>query len=579
MSLEELKISFKLTNHETCIIARLCSISYISDMFSTLKKSIGFQIIVDTSGSMRTYFNDMRKSLIQYIEFLESGISYLPSDVHIYLNIIHFDSVNKQVYPPLETGYGFKKVEKGTAQVVDQKFPVCCSGFTHMDSVLNTCQKNIWNTIPDGVEIHRILLTDGQPNDTSLHYKYSEQYKNDPNCYNIVDQKIKEDILLKYKSCIETVVGIGSAELYDIKFLSELSRNKSPKVAALSDDIVDTIRESFMLFCSTCVPENCQLKIKKSYISNPFCDVFDLVDDGEYYVINLGKITIAFDVMFSFEPTANFNEIPYQFNSIFNGSPVSIESTIPIQSPVPNDDNIYQMHLIKQKISIVNNEKIDVYNSDKQEERLVILKNIESDIKKYMSIAEDEALKNQWLDILKSVKQMQDFLQIGDFNTYSIYSSTRPSSINISLLRTQSSRPIDPFRLASKAVNSVKYICSICHDSDITPALYKCGHMVCVSCSIKYYVNNGKQCPVCKKDNVANLGSVKLPIFPGNNPSKKCLTKDCPNRYHGFNEPCLHVTSCYDCGMKLTGHKCPFPECKATISKFSYYYSDYEQIS
>jgi hypothetical protein len=236
------------------------------------------------------------------------------------------------------------------------------------------------------------------------------------------------------------------------------------------------------------------------------------------------------------------------------------------------------MYLIKNQISIIENDKINDYNSEKHEERLVHLKNIESDIKKYMSITDNEDLKNQWLDILKSVKQMEDFLQMGDFNTYTIYTTTRASSINASLLRTQSSRPIGPPRLASKAIKPVKYICTICHDSDITPAFYKCGHMVCVSCSIKYYVNNGKQCPVCKKNDVANLASIKLPIFPENNPLKKCLTKGCTNRYHGFNEPCLHVTSCHECGFKIKGHECPYPGCKMPVSNFSYYYTVYDQM-
>jgi hypothetical protein len=250
MSFENFKISFRLTNQKTCVTGHLCSISHISDMFSSLKESIAYQIIVDTSGSMRTYFNDMRKSLIQYIQFLESGISYLPSGVSIYLNIIHFDTVNKQVYPPLESGYGFKKIDVGTAQIVDEKFPRFCTGCTHLDSVLNTCRTRIWNTIPDGIKMHRILLTDGQPNDKSLRLKYYEQYQNESNCAYIVDQKIKEDILSNYKSCIETVVGIGSTESYDIGFLTQLSYDKLPKVAALTDEIVDTIRESFMLFCS-----------------------------------------------------------------------------------------------------------------------------------------------------------------------------------------------------------------------------------------------------------------------------------------------------------------------------------------
>lgn len=561
--MDKAQILLEYFKTKNVVFGSIKSGAQISKLFDGLDKSIALQIVFDTSGSMRLRFNNMRKSLIQFIQFIESGVPFLKPGVKIYLNVVQFNSIVHQVFPATTwtsegtIGFGFSEVAAGSAEVINKKFPKNANGSTLMEDALKMCNDKIWNNVPDDLEPFVILLTDGQPNS-----------------HTSTIEGTKKKIIETYAKKINLCVGIGSARDYDIEFLTGVSV-RTPTIAVQTEEILDAIRESFLDITTENEPKDCVLMLNKTQVERPKSDGLEWSETDTHYKLYLGKITVAYQVLFSFKlKNPEDSVINHQF--VFNMAEVPhiVDEPYPIKEPTELHINMYEMLCIKDAIN-----QIDVQAN--VDENIRRLKELETNINIHaLNDSLDPAIKEEWIDLVKIVRQKQNFLSMGDEDTYTLYSSTRTPSINTSVLRTLSSRPVEVDRNVTQAGKKVSYQCPLCIGTVEKPAVYKCGHMFCVDCALGYYVQKGTQCPMCKKEDMAQLGNVKLPIFPeGHDKSgsiMKCLNGHCKNRYHGYNYPCMHVSYCKPCGLQMKDNVCPIEGCGIKISDYRYYYTNYE---
>lgn len=553
---------------EGTVFGSIKSTTVIEEIFTKLKKSIAFQIIIDTSGSMKPHFRNMRKSLMEFLQFIESGIELLPPDVKIYMNIVHFNTKTVQVFPvvPVE-GYG--EIVEGTYDQINKSFPQHCEGYTYMRNALDFCHHKVWKHVPKDATAFTMLLTDGNPNDENVRKIASNS------AYLSYQEKCKKDISDVYSKHIDLTVGIGSSLNYDFGFLKKLSMQE-PTIAVQTVEIVDAIRQSFLDLSTTYIPYNTLLTLRKSEVMSPTSNDFKWNETENSYQLKLGNICFAFQTIFKFKLKSPTETIKCELKYCLEGIETTLTLTTPIKPAEPCHVNMYNMLNIKEKISKID-DKVSA-DSSKLTTWLEELKKLEGEINVHvndMSLPEDVRL--EWKELINQIRRKQDFMQQDDMNTYAIYSSTRTTSRNTSSMRTLSSAPL---RNVTQAIAKKRYQCSICVDAVEKPILYKCGHMFCMGCALGYYVSEGKTCPKCREPDMANLANIKLPIFPKEHGAKdgslmKCLTKDCGNRYHGYNFPCMHVTSCLPCGKSLKGTKCTYEGCDVTVQEFRYYYTDY----
>jgi hypothetical protein len=564
--MDKTEILLEYVKAKDVVFGSIKSAAQISKLFEGLEKSIALQLIIDASGSMHRRFISMRHSLVQFIQFIESGVSFLKPGVKIYLNVVYFNCDVGQVFPAITRsdesgdieGYGFSEVTEGSADAVNSKFPHRAAGGTYMAHALELCKNKIWVNTPDGLEPYVILMTDGQPNDTI-------------NGIMKIDVA-KTSIIQKYGKQISLCVGIGTTRDYDIDFLTNLSL-QAPTIAVGTNEIVDTIRECFLNMTTENEPKDCCLMLDKEQVELPKSDGLVWTETDTHYQLDLGKITVAYQVLFSFK-LKNPDDIMVKQHFAFNlaGIPHVVDEPYLIGEPTELHMNMYRMMCIKDIINHINVES-------NVEDNIKLLKEIETEVNIYaLSDTLNEGVKAEWKELLGIIRTKENFLSIGDEATYDLYTSTRTSSINTAALRTLSSTPV--YRNVTQVAKKVSYQCPLCRDTVEKPAVYKCGHMFCVDCALGYYVQNGEQCPVCRQDNMAKLGNVKLPIFPEEHDKSgslmKCLTDKCKNRYHGYNYPCMHVSYCKPCGVQTKGKKCPFEGCGVDIKEYRYYYTNYD---
>lgn len=560
-------IRLELFGSKDTVFGTIKSTSLIEEIFKNLKKSIAFQIIMDTSGSMMSHFKVMRQSLMQFLQFIESGIELLPDDIKIYLNIVHFNTKVVQVFPvPPVEGYG--EIVKGTYDQINASFPKSSGGYTYMHDALDFCQQNVWCNVPENTTSFTMLLTDGQPNNEDCMRTDSTASSQLIEC--------KKGITDVYAKNIDLTVGIGSSRNYDFEFLKKLSK-QDPTIAVQTIEIVDTIRQSFLDISTEGVPKNGVLTLKKKQVTKPSADGLKWKETEDTYYLELGKIGIAFQTMFQFKLKSATDTVDCQITFDIKDNNTNEKLVIPIKKAEPSHINMYEMLCVKEQLNQID-DAVDTDNSDLTK-WLEELKNIETHINLHTTNDSlPEHIQLEWKEMLNQVRHKQDFMSQNDTDTYAIYSSTRSTSYNTSALRTLSSAPL---RTTTRANEKKRYKCALCIDTVEKTIVYKCGHMFCMKCALTYYTSNGKECPTCHKPNMANLANIKLPIFPKEHEDKdgsimKCTIKTCQNRYHGYNYPCMHVTSCMPCGKKSKGSKCVYEGCDAIVEKYMYYYSDYD---
>lgn len=334
-----------------------------------------------------------------------------------------------------------------------------------------------------------------------------------------------EELSNKYKNYINTSIGLGNLGEYH----DELFKNISKKVfGAKNIAEIDELISSTIFSLSTHIATDIKIMLPSNikFTNGKQIINLDTFNNYQSYIFSVNSMT-PFILKIGYKYNNEYNEQLFNISYVNYNS--KITSTIKYYSYITNKlyqrQNDISMGELKRFLK-----ELEVITGNKDVDTNIQL--LQNQIKKILNSQSNKEYK----DLL-----YQTSLQASEC-IYNKFSYSMACSY--------------------MDINEEDLLCILCYKNERRVIFRPCNHMVCCVECTKKYIDNNKECPICRGQ-INHIYEVKIPSYAKNMMCTKCNK----NKIKSMFSNCNHALFCSTCAYEEYGEKGNCKHCNRLIMR------------